>query len=155
MRISYPLESCGLFWICPDSGPKPLPLEGVHVAVRVVDLVAEVQVVQFYVNPSCIPIDTKYEFPLDESAAVCGFEAELDDRLLVGRVREKEEARAEYNAAIARGETAALLEQDKPDVFVQRIGNIKPYSRINIRITYVADLKVEGDGSVRVVLPTS
>jgi len=131
-----------------------MPLDGVHVSVRVVNLVAEVQVVQFYVNPTRNLIDTKYTFPLDESAAVCGFEAELDDKLLIGEVREKEEARAEYNAAISRGETAALLEQDKPDVFTQRIGNIRPLSRVNIRITYVADLKVESDGAVRFILPT-
>lgn len=60
---------------------------------------------------------------------------------------------AEYNAAIAPGETAALLEQDKADVFTQLIGNVRPHSRVNIRITYVADLKVEIDGAVRFVLP--
>lgn len=151
---SIPLDACGLFWY---EGPTrvALPLDGVHVAARVVNMVAEVQVVQFYVNNTNRMIETKYEFPLDESAAVCGFEAELEDKLLIGEVREKEEARQEYNAAIARGQTAALLEQDKPDVFVQRIGNIRPHSRVNIRITYVADLKVESDGSVRFVLPTS
>jgi uncharacterized protein YegL len=110
---------------------------------------------QFYVNNESRPVDAEYIFPLDEKAAVCGFEAELPDKLLIGEVREKQEARAEYNAAIARGETAALLEQDKADVFKQKIGNIPPHSRVNIRITYVTDLKVEADGSIRFFLPTS
>jgi hypothetical protein len=81
----------------------------------------------------------------------------------------------EYNAAIARGETAALLEQDKRDIFRQKVGNIPPHSRVNIRITCqcartrdeislaltrafvadVADLKVEADGAIRFILPTS
>lgn len=143
MVFSYSLDDCGLFWY--DGRAKArvsLPLDGVHVSARIVNMVAEVQIVQFYVNHTNLSIETSYTFPLDESAAVCGFEAELEDKLLIGEVREKEEARQEYNAAIARGETAALLEQNKPDMFVQTIGNIPPHSRINIRITYVADLKV-------------
>ena len=70
-------------------------------------------------------------------------------------MKEKQAARVEYNAAIARGETAALLEQDKRDIFRQKVGNIPPHSRVNIRITYVADLKVEADGAIRFILPTS
>ena len=114
MCIAYPIEDCGLFYYV---GPQrvAMPLDGVHVSVRIVDLVAEVQVVQFYgkssffvflcfssflftsfhyfiflinfqVNPTGDLIDTKYTFPLDESAAVCGFEAELEDKLLIGEV---------------------------------------------------------------------
>ena len=133
-----------------------LPLDGVHVAARVVGLVAEVQVVQFYVNPSKAKIDCMYELPMDESAAVCGFEVELDDRLLIGEVKEKNEARVEYNAAIARNETAALLEENKPDMFSQKIGNIPPMSRVNIRIIYVTELKVDAEtGGAIFVLPTS
>ena len=109
---------------------------------------------------------------------MCGFEAELETKLLIGEVKEKQEARQEYNAAIARGETAAcalslihrrlffvsaelvlfaraVLEQDKRDIFRQKVGNIPPRSRVNIRITYVADLKVEADGAIRFVLPTA
>jgi hypothetical protein len=146
----------GFYYYVPGSAKRgAMPLDGVHVSVRVVDLVAEVQVMQFYVNNESRPVDAEYIFPLDEKAAVCGFEAELPTKLLIGEVREKQEARAEYNAAIARGETAALLEQDKPDVFKQKIGNIPPHSRVNIRITYVTDLKVEADGSIRFFLPTS
>jgi hypothetical protein len=146
----------GFYYYVPGSPKRgAMPLDGVHVAVRVVDLVAEVQVMQFYVNNESRPVDAEYIFPLDEKAAVCGFEAELPHKLLIGEVREKQEARAEYNAAIARGETAALLEQDKPDVFKQKIGNIPPHSRVNIRITYVTDLKVEADGSIRFFLPTA
>lgn len=89
---------------------------------------------------------------------------------MIGEVKEKQAARHEYNAAISRGETAALLEQDKRDIFRQKgpryddvhpcvisfpfrlVGNIPPRSRVNIRITYVADLKVEADGAIRFVL---
>lgn len=132
---------------------KEVSLDGVHVAARITDTIAEVQVVQFYYNTSASSIDAIYTFPLDEAAAICGFECELNDRLLVGQVKEKNDAQKEYIAAKSRGESASLLVQDKPDVFSQHIANIPARSRINIRITYVCELKLEIDNSLRFVLP--
>jgi hypothetical protein len=64
-----------------------------------------------------------------------------------------EAAKRVFQTAVAKGQTATLLEQQIADVFHQSIGNVKPHSRITIRITYVTDLKVEADGSTRFVLP--
>jgi hypothetical protein len=47
LRAVYPLDDCGLFYYV-GSKPLALPLDGVHVSVRIVNFVAEVQVVQFY-----------------------------------------------------------------------------------------------------------
>jgi hypothetical protein len=66
-------------WSCRYCGPqyctvdKSFPLDGVHVSVRIVDLVAEVQIVQFYINPENVPVEAEYVFPLDErvSDACC------------------------------------------------------------------------------------
>ena len=75
---------------------------------------------------------------------------------MIGQVWEKNEARREYTAAIAQGQTAALLEENKPDMFVQRLANIKPLSRVNVRVTYVTELGVDSDtGSAIFILPTS
>jgi hypothetical protein len=84
-----PRQSSGLF-----CGKRLLPLDGVHVSARILDSVAEVQVVQFWANDTDELIDGRYELPLDEAASICGFEAELDDRTLVGKVKEKEVIRA-------------------------------------------------------------
>lgn len=133
------MRDCGLYYYGRrDRGS--FPLDGVHVSARVVDLCAEVQLVMFFVNPESTPVDAEFVFPLDTRAAVSGFEVELETKLLIGQVKEKQEARTEYNAAIARGETAALLEKEKDDVFRQKIGNMPSMSRVNIRITYVTDL---------------
>ena len=48
-----------------------------------------------------------------------------------------------------------LLEQDKPDVFHQYIANIPPLARVNVRVTYVTDLKVDEGGAVQFFLPTA
>ena len=56
-------------------------------------------------------------FPLDERAAVCGFEAEIDGVVTKGVVQEKEQARDTYHQAVAQGDGAQLLEQKRADVF--------------------------------------
>jgi len=58
------------------AGDASLPLISVHVRARIKDLVGQVVVLQEYRNDSSAPIEAKYVFPLDEMAAVCGFEGE-------------------------------------------------------------------------------
>ena len=40
-----------------------------------------------YTNQSNVPIEAKYTFPLDDKAAVCGFEAFINGKHVVGEVR--------------------------------------------------------------------
>lgn len=47
----------------------------------------QVIVFQTYTNQSPIPIEAKYVFPLDDKAAVCGFEAFINGKHIVGEVR--------------------------------------------------------------------
>ena len=56
------------------AGDASLPLISVHVRANIKDLVGQVVVLQEYRNDSSSPIEAKYVFPLDELAAVCGFE---------------------------------------------------------------------------------
>ena len=44
----------------------PVPLTGVAVDVRIIDLVAQVTVTQNYVNKETQPIEAVYLFPIDE-----------------------------------------------------------------------------------------
>ncbi|KJE94062.1 von Willebrand domain-containing protein [Capsaspora owczarzaki ATCC 30864] len=132
----------------------PIPLHGVHVEANVVDMVTEVTLTQQYSNYESVPIEARYVFPLDEGAAVCEFEAEIDGQLVSGVVKEKEEARREYTEAVARGDGAYLLEQARADIFSIKVGNLPPGKTCAIRITYIVALKVEGD-AVRFLLPTT
>ena len=44
-------------------------------------------------NYESYPIEASYIFPLDERAAVCGFEAEIAGNRIVGEAKEKQEAK--------------------------------------------------------------
>ena len=69
---------------------------------------------QSYKNHSNTTVEAKYVFPLDDEAAVCGFEAFINDKHVVGVVKEKEEAKQEYRRAIAAGHGAYLMDEEAP-----------------------------------------
>lgn len=52
-------------------------------------------------------------FPLGEMAAVCGFEAFINGKHIVGEVKEKETAHREYKKAVSEGHGAYLMDQDE------------------------------------------
>ncbi len=135
-------------------GPVPVPLAKVDLNVRVVDFVAEVSLRQEYVNRESRPIEAVYLFPVEEEAAVVDFEARLDGREIKTNVKEKEEARQEYNKAVRQQTTAFLLEEAKQDVFEMKVGHLKPGSRAEVVIKYVCELPVE-EGAVRLAVPTT
>ena len=132
----------------------PIPLEGVRVEAKIRDYCARVSVSQRYRNTEQQPLEVVYVFPMEEGAAVCGFEAVLGETHVVGHVKEREEAFAEYDDALAIGHGAYLLDQERPDVFTASIGNLPPGQEALIRITYVSELTRDGD-DLRFLLPTT
>ncbi|XP_008295178.1 poly [ADP-ribose] polymerase 4 [Stegastes partitus] len=137
-----------------DSSGQQLPLQAVHVKCKLMDLLSQVIIFQKYTNQSSVPIEAKYVFPLDDSAAVCGFEAFINGKHVVGQVKEKETARKEYRQAVAAGHGAYLMDQDAPDVFTISVGNLPPGATVLIKVTFVSELIVR-DGTIQFSLPGS
>ncbi|KAL8803861.1 MAG: hypothetical protein Q9182_002917 [Xanthomendoza sp. 2 TL-2023] len=113
---------------------------------------------QTFSNPSTKPIkQCIYTFPMYDGVSVVAFTCRVGDRLLRGIVKEKNQAKATFDAALSRGETAGLLEQlpQASDVFSTRLGNIPPNEKVHVEITYVGELKhdAEADG-IRHTVPT-
>jgi len=144
----------GLFFIGESPEPLPVPMTGVDITIGIVDLVAKVTVVQGYRNTEERPIEAVYSFPLPESAAVCGFEVQTEDRTLTGQIEEKEKADELYDTALEDGHGAFLLEQDRPNIFTANIGNLRPYSSAIVKISYVQELASVG-GAIRLLIPTT
>ena len=91
---------------------------------------------------------------LDEGAAVCGFEAVIDGTLVVGEVKEREDAFRMYDDAMERGDGVYLLDEERPDVFQASVGNLPPGKEVLLRLTYVTELAVAGNG-LRFTIPTT
>ena len=134
--------------------PVPVPLTGVSVTADIVSLCVRVTVTQIYVNREPHPIEAVYVFPLDEGAAVCGFEALVDGTLVVAEAMEREKAFATYDDAMQAGHGAYLLDEERPDVFQASIGNLPPGKEALLKITYVSELDVQ-NGALRFVVPTT
>jgi len=131
-----------------------IPLEHVDVRAEITGAHARVTCTQCYRNQEPQPVEAVYVFPLDESAAVCGFAAVVGGVRYEGVVKEREAAFAAYDDAIAAGHGAFLLDEERPDVFTASIGNLAPGAEVQIELTYVAELPVE-DESIRFTLPTT
>ncbi len=121
------------------------PLEGTKVEAEIAGFGARVTVKQTFSNPSKTPIEAVYTFPLPADAAVDRMNMRLGDRLVLGEIKRREEARRVYEAAKNAGQAAALLDQERPNLFTQSLANVMPGTKVEIEISYVQLLKFEED----------
>ncbi|KAF2156335.1 hypothetical protein K461DRAFT_318910 [Myriangium duriaei CBS 260.36] len=102
--------------------------------------------------------EVQYTFPLYDGVSIVGFDCTVAGKTIVGVVKPREQARADYQEAVARGEAASLLEQlpEASDVFTTSIGNVPPHQDVKVKVVYLGELKhdAETDGS-RFTIPTN
>jgi len=134
-------------------GVDALPLKRTDVKVAISGVIADVVVTQRYKNEGTVPIEAKYIFPGSTRAAVNGLNVRVGERLVVAQIREKQQARVEYDAAKKEGKTAALLEQHRPNVFQMNVANILPGDDVQVELRY-NELLVPTEGNYQFVFPT-
>jgi Ca-activated chloride channel family protein len=117
------------------SSPALVQASKVHFDIS--GMVAVVSLEQTFSNPSDQWVEGVYGFPLPEAAAVRYLELVIGDRKIVGKVREKAQAKAIYQAAKKAGKKASLVEQQRPSMFTNRVANIGPGEEITVRLEYV------------------
>ncbi len=124
-------------------GVVEIPLRHTDVQADISGFIARVKVTQTFFNPYDEKIEAVYVFPLPHTAAVDNMTMVIGDRRIVGVIKRRTEARAIYEQALTQGLTASLLEQERPNIFTQSVGNIKPHQEIVIEISYVDVLKYD------------
>lgn len=122
-----------------------LPLRRTAVNADISGFGARVTVVQTFTNPTSTPIEAVYTFPLPADSAVDRMRMKIGARVIDGLIKRREEARAIYEAAKNRGQAAALLDQERPNIFTQSVANILPKDVVQIEISYVQLLKYENN----------
>ncbi len=113
-----------------------LPLKSTRVDVSIVGVIADVTIRQRYMNTGTSPIQSKYIFPASTKAAVYHLKMIIGKRILTAVIKEKEQAKKEYEEAVQQGYSATLLEQERPNVLQMRVGNIMPGDTIDIVLKY-------------------
>jgi hypothetical protein len=132
-----------------------LPLLGWSAKAEVLGCVGQVTLIQCFQNTQIETVDITYYFPLNEGSSVCGFQLERESGAAInGVAKEKAQALQEFREAKTRGQTAALLEYDRPDIFKLSLGILGPKEHVKISITYLSILNAEDD-DLCFVFPTS
>ncbi|MGH9600861.1 MAG: VIT domain-containing protein [Terriglobales bacterium] len=128
------------------------PLKQTDVKAEISGFLARVNVTQEFWNPSREKIEAVYVFPLPQNAAVDDMTLQVGDRTVKGLIKRREEARNIYETARRGGQVAALLDQERPNIFTQSVANILPGERVLVTISYVELLKYE-EGAYEFVFP--
>lgn len=136
-----------------DPQTDRLPLKKTHVDVRIMGVIADVKVTQEYRNEGKAPLEARYVFPGSTRAAVYAMNVRLGKRLLTAKIKEKQQAKVEYEQAKREGKTAALLEQQRPNVFQMNVANILPGDDVRVEMHYT-ELMVPTEGRYQFVFPT-
>ncbi|MDA0680019.1 MAG: marine proteobacterial sortase target protein [Proteobacteria bacterium] len=113
-------------------------------------LVARVTVRQEFRNHGNEWVEGVYVFPLPDTAAVDRLKMHIGERFIEGEIREKAEAKKEYEAAKAAGRKASLVEQERANLFTTSVANIGPGETVSIEIGYLETLRIdEGTFNIR------
>jgi Ca-activated chloride channel family protein len=150
-----PDKTLSPYFVVEDGDPAldGMPLLGTKVHVAVSGVVADVTVTQSYQNRGKRPIHARYVFPASTRAAVHGMKMTIGDRVITARIKERGQAKHEFERAKESGKSASLLEEDRPNVFTMSVANILPGDRIDVTLNY-AELLVPTSGVYELVYPT-
>ncbi len=119
------------------------PLLHTDAVIRVSGMTARASVKQTFRNPSADWFEGIYVFPLPENAAVDHLRMRIGARVVEGVIKEREAAKKAYEQAKRSGQRAALLEQERPNIFTSSVANIGPNEEIVVEIEYQQTLHYE------------
>lgn len=136
-----------------DPNVDQLPLKDTQVEITVAGVIADVRVRQIYRNEGSRPINASYVFPASTRAAVYAMRMQIGNEIIVARIKEREQAKKDFDQAKEEGKSASLLEQQRPNVFSMSLANIMPQEQVEIELRYT-ELLVPTDNVYELVFPT-
>ena len=110
------------------------PLESAHLRSRAEGGIAFTTLVQTFANPYDEPLEVVYTMPLPGDGAVTSYTVRIGERTIRGEIQPREQASAAYRQAVFEGKIAGLLEQQRPDTFEQKLGNVPPRTQVDVSI---------------------
>jgi Ca-activated chloride channel family protein len=124
------------------------------VDMKISGLVARVSIRQEFRNEGSEWVEGIYVFPLPDRAAVDQMRLHIGDRFIEGEIREKEQAKKEYEEAKRSGKKTSLVQQQRANLFTTSVANVAPGEKVVVEIEYLEDLRYEnGRFSIRGISP--
>ena len=114
---------------------------------------ARARVTQLFTNPTAKWVEAVYVNPLPDGGAVDTLKMVIGERIVVGEIKERKEAKAIYESAKRAGQKATLFEQERPNMFTNSVANIGPGETVLVQIEYQEPVRRSGNvSSLRVPL---
>ncbi|WP_315780631.1 MULTISPECIES: marine proteobacterial sortase target protein [unclassified Bradyrhizobium] len=136
-----------------DGGYAEAPRLGIDVDIVVSGPTARARVTQLFKNTSSQWMEAVYVYPLPPDSAVDSLKMIVGDRVVVGDIKPRQEAKVIYEQAKREGKTAALTEQERPNIFTNSLANIGPGETVLVQIEYQQPVaQAAGEFSLRVPL---
>ncbi len=130
-----------------------LPLRQLSYHARMLGMSVQTTILQTFYNPFDEPIEANYIFSIGLWASGDRMRNAHRHASDPSRAEGTCQARREYNEAICNGHRAALLEENRPETFSLKVGNIPPGEAIQICIQTVSQLSiVHGEWTLRLPL---
>ena len=136
-----------------DDGTSEAPRLGIDVDITVSGPTARARVTQVFRNPTDHWMEAIYVYPLPAGGAVDTLKMVVGDHIVIGDIKARQEARVIYENARRDGKTAALTEQERPNIFTNSLANIGPGETVLVQIEYQEPVAESGNEfSLRVPL---
>ena len=117
---------------------------GTDMDVTVSGQIARVRVTQAFRNASSQWMEASYLYPLPEDGAVDSLKMVVGQRVIIGHIKRREEARAIYEKARDEGKKAGLVESERPNLFRNSVANVGPGETVLVAIEYQAPVRQLG-----------
>jgi len=118
---------------------------GIDVDLTVSGPTIRARVTQLFRNPTKDWMEATYVYPLPEGGAVDALKMVVGDRVIVGDIKERQQARVIYEQARQNGQKAALTEQERPNIFTNSVANIGPGETVLVQIEYQEPVHQSGN----------
>jgi Ca-activated chloride channel family protein len=127
-----------------DDGYADATRLGIDVDLIVSGPTVRARVTQIFRNPTPNWMEATYVYPLPAGGAVDTLKMVVGDRIIVGDIKERQQARAIYEEAQRTGRKAALTEQERPNIFTNSVANIGPGETVLVQIEYQEPVQQTG-----------
>lgn len=128
-----------------DDGYADAVRLGIDVDLTVSGPTIRARVTQIFRNPTNDWMEATYVYPLPAGGAVDTLKMVVGDRVVVGDIKERQQARAIYEQAKQNGQKAALTEQERPNMFTNSVANIGPGETVLVQIEYQEPVQQNGN----------
>lgn len=136
-----------------DVGVDCFPLKSTDVTTTIEGIIADTYVVQTYANEGTKPINASYIFPASTKVTIHGMQMQIGNQTVTAVIKEKEEAKQEFETAKSEGKSASMLSEERANVFTMDVANIMPGDNVRIELHYT-ELIVPSEGTYQFVYPT-